>query len=195
MVTLREARALNFEERFAATSYCVRATTFEVLTLRNEYLEEVSWEDISDGWLVPTGYLDKEQKQPICISTWWVVIEGHLVLFYDIVSRFSDTDIVEAWFTANCPSYAALRRTNAMNFARCIDHLKSFCSPDLENCKKNAEEALGALERFFQLNYKGPVQNPDQMEILQGVAEAQQHLRMALAEINALRGNYQRRVL
>jgi hypothetical protein len=124
MVTLKEARSLNFEERFAATFYCVRATTFEVLTLLNEYQSEVSWEEVSDGWLVTTGHLDVEKKQPVCISTWWVVIEGHLVLFYDIVSRFSDTDIVEEWFNANCPSYANLHRTNAMNFAHCIHKIQ-----------------------------------------------------------------------
>ncbi len=49
------------------------------------------------------GYIDKDEKKPVCVSFMFAKIFDKRICFYDVTSRYSDSAMVEKWITDNYP--------------------------------------------------------------------------------------------
>ena len=103
--------------RFARTLFRVEATSYEYLSLWNEWKNIVSWEDDRIGQYYVIGELS---GFPISVDIRWSRLNGKLVLFYNQTSVVCDHNMLEHWFEKHCP----VPKCNAMNFHHCIAAIK-----------------------------------------------------------------------
>lgn len=83
------------------------------------------WVQHGDGRFVQVGSFG---GMPVNISVFWSTIDGQLVLFYDMCSMVTHSDMVRRWFEKHCnPKYdggSREARCNAMNFAHCLQAIE-----------------------------------------------------------------------
>ena len=113
------------EDRLKETLFVVEATTFEQLCLWQQRGKTLKWEQLGSGWMIQVGNLGTH----ICnISASWFRIEGQWVMFYYPCSRVSDSEQTDKWldkhFTGKWDKGHRRARTNAMNFAHCIQAIR-----------------------------------------------------------------------
>lgn len=109
------------------TVYCIEATSFERHTLWSKFAEDptarkygppserrVNWEQLNPGSM-PT--IATDNKRPICVSCFWVRIDGHVVMFYEPTSRLVDWQKVDAWLAKEYPE---VPKCDAQNFHNCL---------------------------------------------------------------------------
>lgn len=109
------------DERFAKTEFLVEAVGCEYMYLWRDNDEgrsgKLPWVCDSMGLHIEVG---KFHEHPVCISVRWATINGHLICFWEAVSRVVDIRLIASWFDENCdPRYdmgTRQARTNAMNF-------------------------------------------------------------------------------
>lgn len=128
------------ETRLAQTFYLVEANSFEAMTLWGQHaagslfppmrrgaraFEMLDWEENGSGWLVDVGHLGKgKARMPVCISVNWARIEGRWVCLWYLCSAVTDSRQADKWLKANCESYKAGRRCDAMGFRNCISAIR-----------------------------------------------------------------------
>jgi hypothetical protein len=119
---------MMIDPRFSKTVFVVEANSFESLKLWEEFHEEYEWEQDNPGALITVGQVN---DMPVNICIFWNKLKGHLVAFWDPVSRMVDHKMIENWFDENCnPKWdkgTRQARIDAMNFhhvVQCIDELE-----------------------------------------------------------------------
>ena len=116
------------ESRLARTLFIVEATACEVHCLwcdnardsQHRRFKSRTWEQINPGWLVTVGEL---ALVPICVSTTWAKIDGHLVMFWEACSQVVDREQIDFWINdhfINTWNNGLPAKTNAMNFHHCL---------------------------------------------------------------------------
>lgn len=133
-------QSTSAEERLKKTLFLVEATNFEQQALwctwskesgeRPSYIKPVAWEQVNPGWSVQVG---KIGKLPVCVSVTWARIDGHLVCFYDAISRAYDSELVDKWFKQHFKGRwdSGTRRAHcdASNFHFCMDAVRDANTP------------------------------------------------------------------
>jgi hypothetical protein len=74
----------------------------------------VNWAQLNPGSM-PT--IATDNKRPICVSCFWVRIDGHVVMFYEPTSRLVDWQKVDAWLAKEYPE---VPKCDAQNFHNCL---------------------------------------------------------------------------
>lgn len=124
----------DIDLRFSDTVFVVEATGFEKLTLWTQHSTQGSWylkhdpkrrryewEQDNHGIWYQIGELD---GLPVAINFNWFKIDGHRVVFYELMSRVIDKQMVDEWFAICCsPKWdgSRLAHCNAMNFHHCLN--------------------------------------------------------------------------
>lgn len=93
----------DFESRLKMTSAAVEATSFEQCCLWAENAADPSpmqWKEINSGWIETIGTID---SRPISLALFWSVIDGKLVMFWDVVSQVSDKEQIDLWLQRHFP--------------------------------------------------------------------------------------------
>jgi hypothetical protein len=122
----------DFDSLLKQTEFVVEADGFASLELWAKYSAEakqhskigewvcynnVKWEQLNPGCVKTVGYY---HKQPVNICLTWQRLNGHLIVFWEAISRIVDYELIDKWFEKNCcPKYDNGYRnanTNAMNF-------------------------------------------------------------------------------
>jgi hypothetical protein len=126
--------------------FLVSATDFERHMLwqkwhHNEH--RVSWEQIMSGFGPCIGTID---GRPICLSLSFAIIEGHKVLFHDVVSQLADYKMAEEWLEMHCKpaTNGGRSTTDAQNFHICVHALQALNEQLQEAARTTKEE--GAAE-------------------------------------------------
>lgn len=109
------------EEKMKTTVFFIEANSFEILQLWKECKEETKWEEDSMGFSQVIGYLDEHNEmKPVNVSFTFAKIFGKRICFYDVISRFSDSQMVENYLETNYPvkydNGTRRAMTNSMNF-------------------------------------------------------------------------------
>ncbi len=109
------------------TVYCVEASSFEQHALwvmhskdssTPAYKSTVSWEQLNPGSMV------RIQDDPvICVSLFWVRLEGRVAVFYDATSQVVDWRKVEDWIKEQFPG---IPTCDAMNFGSCVHKIREL---------------------------------------------------------------------
>lgn len=118
------------ESRLAKTLFIVEANSFEQQTLWERHAKSTmsrgnfAWEQM-DGWLVTVGKL---HGRSICISTYWIKIEGRLIMFWHPTSALVDHKMIDNWPDEHFHGTydKGLRRAScdANNFHCCLSAIK-----------------------------------------------------------------------
>jgi hypothetical protein len=130
------------EKKMQETVFFVEANSFESFSLWNQHHEkDLIWREDNCGFSQIIGCIDGDQNKPVNVTFMFAVIFGSRICFYDVCSRFSDSEMVEKWIETNYPRKWAngTRRamTNAQNFHHAIDHCRT-----LANVKKATSNIL-----------------------------------------------------
>lgn len=111
---------LDNETKLQQTVFFVEANSNEQHEIWREYRHRVSWEQDSMGFSQVIRYIDDDIKKPINVSFIFNILNGKRICFYDVISRYSDSIMVEEWIEENYPiKYDQGSRramTNAQNF-------------------------------------------------------------------------------
>lgn len=117
---------LDTESRFRFTAMLVEATSYEKSALWARYAQ------ISPDSTVPPRYqldwrseyssgvsieLAHEGSRPICVSLFWVLIDGKLACFWDPTSLLVDYAVINPWLETTFPG---LRSVDANNFTNAV---------------------------------------------------------------------------
>ena len=108
------------------TVFAVEANTFEQRILYGAYKDEVRWVGDNSGYLPTIGHID---DRPVCVSLFWVEIDGKRVLFYHPTSQAVDHKLIEEWLDANMPlnEYNGRKtRCDADNFHMCVGAVREM---------------------------------------------------------------------
>lgn len=89
------------------TVFCVEATSHEIHMLWRDFADDrtareygpptkrrVKWEQLNPGSMPTIGTLG---KRPICLTIFWVRIDGQVVMFYEATSELVDWAKIRAW--------------------------------------------------------------------------------------------------
>lgn len=109
---------------------CVEATSFEQQKLWEDHhynaekigFTKLEWDANNSGITEVIGYVTSGgKKYPVNVSLFTATIKGHKILFYDVVSRCSDSEMVLEWFKKVLPKTAFrndgyINKTDANNF-------------------------------------------------------------------------------
>lgn len=109
---------------------CVEATTYEQQKLwetHHYYAEKLGYDKLdwishNSGLCEIIGYVQVKGKDlPVNLCMYVSTIKGHRILFYDVVSRCSDSEMVYSWLKRALPNTAKrengyINRVDAMNF-------------------------------------------------------------------------------
>jgi len=136
---LDEVQDSEIIERFAKTIYMVEANSFEHLCLWAKHssssdeplhlrypAKRFDWRQENPGRMFYVGELGKDR--PVCVSVRWDTLDGYWVCFYEMTSRFTDSEMVEV-FLHNLYPYRypnKHRYTDAMNFGHVIQHIEGL---------------------------------------------------------------------
>lgn len=116
------------EQKLKSVVFFIEATSFEQFSLWKEYHKESQWESNLLGFSMVIGFLDKAKKKPVNVSFTFVKIFDKLICFYDVVSRYSDSTMVEEWLWKNFPvkwdGGIRLAYTDANNFHLAFNRCK-----------------------------------------------------------------------
>lgn len=105
----------------AETSYAVEATHFEQHMLWVQFAADSMdrptwvkkphvWKQLNPGSIREIGRLD---GRPVCVELSWADIDAATVLFYNLCSRVTDSEMLEKWLKNELPG---VPRSDAMNF-------------------------------------------------------------------------------
>jgi hypothetical protein len=112
----------NEDERLAATEYLVASTDFETLCLWRSFSDKSKWVQLNPGIVHTVRYVKFDNEEwPINICGFWVLLDGHLVLFYTGSSMVVHYGAVKAWIEAAAPWRKG--QVDAMNFGNCLNDL------------------------------------------------------------------------
>lgn len=105
------------ESRMRDTVFVVQASTTERFFLWEKFHEGCDWQQRSPGYGLK--YAEIEGKEAT-VSVTWDLIDGKLVMFWDLLSSIGDFNRAEAWLRERCaPRWDKGHRlayTDAMNF-------------------------------------------------------------------------------
>lgn len=117
------------EEKISTSVFFIEANGYETLSLWNEFKDETKWEEDNMGFWQRIGFIDDDKNKPVCVSFSFVKIYGKRICFYDVTSRFNDSQMVENWLDKNYlvkwDNNTRTARTNAMNFHHAVDRCKN----------------------------------------------------------------------
>ncbi len=116
------------EEKISSSVFFIEANSYEVLSLWKEFKDEIHWQEDSLGFWQKIGLIDDDEEKPVCLTFHFAKIYGSRICFYDVVSRYNDTEMVRAWLEKNYPvtwdNGTRIAITNAMNFGSAIKRCK-----------------------------------------------------------------------
>jgi len=89
---------------------------------------KVEWARPNLSGLSPTvGYVEVEgRRYPVVLYIREVSINGHPVVFWDVVGQAVFYPMIKEWLTKNCPAYAQNRQGDAGDFYSCLQHIRSL---------------------------------------------------------------------
>lgn len=97
------------------TRFLVQATDLEQLFVWQQWHERATWRETYPDRGVTVGTTN---GRPTVVRCTWVVINGHLVMFYDPTSMLVDWELVEQW---RRPFHArGAGHCDARNFHNCV---------------------------------------------------------------------------
>lgn len=115
------------------TVFCVEATSHELHTLWRDFADDrtarecgpptknrVKWEQLNPGSMPTIG---TDHKRPICVTCFWVRIDGQIVMFYEATSQLVDSKKIDAWLDKE---YPGIGRCNAGNFHICLHAIEEL---------------------------------------------------------------------
>lgn len=98
----------------AGTTYLVEATSFEQLTLWQQWHEKVEWKEHPQGKAPTVGLLD---GRPVVLCFFYAHLSGAKVMFWYATSQVVDYLMIDDYLKENFPD---VPRTDAMNFAHAV---------------------------------------------------------------------------
>lgn len=105
---------MTADTRFKQTKHLVEATSYEKLSLWQEWHKEVTWDQDPMGTSAIIGTFG---GMPLNVSLFWSTIGGKLICFFENISMVSHSDMTRAWLNKNFPEVPI---TNAMNFHNAV---------------------------------------------------------------------------
>lgn len=108
---------LEFERKLAETRLIVKATNFETFSFWEQHHKDISWVQ-EMGYTEIIGYL---AGKPVNLQICWEIIDDKRVLFWDIVSQVSDTEMARQYFYKKLPT---IEQTDTWNFWARLNSLK-----------------------------------------------------------------------
>lgn len=121
------------EKKIQETVFFIEANSFETHTLWKEHHQkDFLWGEDNMGFSQIIGHIDGDPDKPVNVCFMFAIIFGSRVCFYDVCSRYSDSEMVEKWIEANYPRKwdNGHRRamTSAQNFHHAIDHCRTLAN-------------------------------------------------------------------
>lgn len=111
--------------------YFIEANSFEELSLYQEKMRKdnyMNWIDIHEGYLKKIGKINDNDELPVYLTFSFAKIYDQVICFFDVSSRFSDSEIVRNYIK-DCYAVKHDNRwaiTNAMNFHHAVHACKSL---------------------------------------------------------------------
>jgi hypothetical protein len=160
--------AIKLDYRFADTIFIVEATRNEQHTFWERYSTEnrklslqqnpnyqpawnyrlVNWEQDSIGFSLQVGELD---KRPVCVSFFFVRIDGQRVVFVDPTSQVVDHEMIRKWFEKNFyPTW-----NDGTRFAHCDSSNFHHCLDAVREANRKAIDERRATEGKPPMDWKG----------------------------------------
>jgi len=108
------------EMKMKTSVFFIEANSYEQLMLWKEFKKETNWEEDGCGFTQVIGFIGGDENMPVNVSFFFAKVWGKRICFFDVCSRFSDSEMVMEWIKKNYPvKYDNLQRwaiKNAMNF-------------------------------------------------------------------------------
>jgi len=102
--------------KLKASIFFIEANSFEILQLWKEFKEY--WVEDNVGFYKTIGFINNDKNMPINVLFNFTKLFNQQICFYNVISRFNDSELVENFLEKNYPVKYEGRRamTNAMNF-------------------------------------------------------------------------------
>jgi hypothetical protein len=112
------------DSRFGTTQYVVDGTSCERLMLWERYFSGVDWQQDPAGMSLTLGRVG---TRPVVANFTWDVINGHRVLWCEMISEVRDHAMLDRWLDKHCrPMLTDIvsARCDAMNFHLCLQCIR-----------------------------------------------------------------------
>jgi len=120
---------ISKKRKLKSSLFFIKANSFEQHCLWKEYKDEINWEEDKRGFVERIGYIDEDKNKQVLLLFTFAKIYGKRICFFEVLSRYSDSLMVEAYFTRNYPvkwdNGTRNAFTDAMNFHLVINACKS----------------------------------------------------------------------
>ncbi len=128
----KDERYYEQEEKLKSSIFFVEANFFEVLTLWEKHKDEYLWETGRLGFCQVIGYISGHKSKPVNVSFMFDKINNERICFFEVVSRYNDSEMVENWLNKHYPkkwdNNSRIAITNAMNFHHAIQAIEEKVS-------------------------------------------------------------------
>ena len=118
------------EEKLKSCVFFVEANSFETLELWREHKFETFWEEDNFGFNQLIGNIKEDPDFPVHVSFMFAKIYGQRICFFDVCSRYSDSEMVRNFLTKNYPvkwdNGTRTAITNAQNFHHAIQTCRTL---------------------------------------------------------------------
>lgn len=134
--------SMNNEEWKMQTSiFFVEANSNESFMLWKEWHNEVLWEQDNMGFSQIIGYVDELNKKPVNVSFLFALINSARICFYETISRYNDSVMVEKFIEKNYPvkwdNNSRRAMCDAGNFHLAVNAVKEWNNKRIKNIHKN----------------------------------------------------------
>lgn len=112
------------EEKLKTSVFFIEANSFETLQLWKSHKLETNWEEDMAGFSQCIGLIDNDKNKPVHVLFFFAKIYDKRICFFDVVSRYNDSEMVKNFIKENYPVKDDRGRdaiTNAMNFHHAIN--------------------------------------------------------------------------
>lgn len=116
------------EQKMKESVFFVEANSYERSTLWKEFKDETSWVQDYGGFTEVIGCIDEDREKPVNLCFTFEIIFGLRICFYEVVSRYSDKEMINEWLQANYPQ-AKVKKS--MDFDLVVDQCKSLTSNNI----------------------------------------------------------------
>lgn len=116
-----------FENRLKEVSFFISAKSSEQRTIWQEY-ESLGLQEIPQGNWAVVGYINEDEKMPVCVQFNFAWLYGHLLCFYCDTSRFVDHELIEDFIKPYLQTYDNGRETkcDSTNFHICYQYASKY---------------------------------------------------------------------
>lgn len=120
------------DQKIRSCRFFIEANSFEQHELQREYLLEAFWEEDLLGFNEQIGCINNDPEMPVRVSFMFAKIHGQRICFFDVCSRYSDSEMVRDFIKKNYPvKWDNGTRTaiaNASNFHHAINACRTLAN-------------------------------------------------------------------